>query len=96
VSVGEEGLKDGHGFLGVFTGSFFDWPLSYKKLIDKTFKTMKGARVSFSKSFSNRKHKSTRAEWSKLYQPGWKRGHISSGKTSVKLENRSVEPGNIG
>jgi hypothetical protein len=44
-----------------------------RKLIDKTFKSMRKARIFFSKSFSNRRYKSTVAEWSKLYQPdpGW-------------------------
>ena len=44
-----------------------------RKLMDNIFKNMKGARVSFSKSFTKRRYESTRAEWSKLYQPepGW-------------------------
>ncbi len=44
-----------------------------RKLIDKTFKTMRGARISFSKSFTKKMLESTKAEWSHLYppEPGW-------------------------
>jgi hypothetical protein len=40
-----------------------------RKLIDKTFKTMIGGRISFSKSFAKRRYKSTKAEWSLFYPP---------------------------
>jgi hypothetical protein len=39
------------------------------KLIDKTFKNIRGARISFSKLFAKRRYKSTKAEWSSLYPP---------------------------
>ena len=44
-----------------------------KKLIDKTFKTLKGARIAFAKLFTERMLESTTAEWSDLYppEPAW-------------------------
>jgi hypothetical protein len=43
------------------------------KYLEKTFNTLKGAKISFSKSFSKRRLKSTKASWSDLYppEPGW-------------------------
>ena len=67
-----------------------------RKLMDKTFKNMKGARVSFSKSFTDRRYDSTRAEWSKCYapEPGWLEKMLKmpiKRKEAIDARNRSDE-----
>jgi hypothetical protein len=44
-----------------------------RKLIDKTFETLRGARIAFAKLFPEKMFESTTAEWSHLYppEPAW-------------------------